>query len=167
MSTAETPSWEKIIPKWILTSRVQIVRANSHTKNVMGLRLPSNRSSVSRTVVRLDVKIQHEFKAEQTVSSIHWREGGISFDNIVDEKYSNKLYEIFGENATKDKVNGWPYWVQNVEYPICPKCGTEMIYLFQIDSEDNVPFMFGDVCCGHITQCPKHPDILAFAWACS
>ena len=37
----------------------------------------------------------------------------------------------------------------------------------QLDSNDNVPHMFGDVGCGHIMQCPDHPDVLTFAWACS
>lgn len=39
--------------------------------------------------------------------------------------------------------------------------------LFQIDSEDNIPYMFGDTGCGHITYCEKHPRVLAFGWACS
>jgi uncharacterized protein YwqG len=66
-----------------------------------------------------------------------------------------------------DKLVGWPAWVQNVEYPHCPRCGRRMVHVFQVDSEDNIPFMFGDVGCGHITQCTEHKDILAFGWACS
>jgi hypothetical protein len=66
-----------------------------------------------------------------------------------------------------DKLTGWPAWVQGVEYPECPQCGRRMIHVFQVDSEDNIPFMFGDVGCGHITQCPDHRQIVAFGWACS
>jgi uncharacterized protein YwqG len=66
-----------------------------------------------------------------------------------------------------DKLAGWPAWVQNVEYPHCPCCGRRMVHVFQVDSEDNIPFMFGDVGCGHITQCPEHKEIVAFGWACS
>lgn len=66
-----------------------------------------------------------------------------------------------------DKLLGWPAWVQGVEYPNCPTCRKPMEYLFQIDSEDNVPHMFGDVGCGHISFCGEHPNVLAFAWACS
>lgn len=66
----------------------------------------------------------------------------------------------------EDKLGGWPSWVQNMEYPSCRKCGKQMELVFQIDSEDNLPYMFGDVGCGHITQCPVHPDELAFGWAC-
>ena len=39
--------------------------------------------------------------------------------------------------------------------------------IFQLDSEDHVPFMFGDVGTGHITQCPEHLEVVAFGWACS
>jgi uncharacterized protein YwqG len=67
----------------------------------------------------------------------------------------------------KDKLLGWPYWVQGVEYPDCPECGTSMKLIFQIDSEDNLPYMFGDVGSSHITQCENHKDKLAIAWACS
>ena len=65
-----------------------------------------------------------------------------------------------------DKLWGWPHWVQSIEYPTCPKCGSTMQLVFQIDSEDNLPYMWGDVGCGHITQCPEHKEILAFGWAC-
>ncbi len=66
-----------------------------------------------------------------------------------------------------DKLAGWPAWVQNVEYPDCPRCERRMVHVFQIDSEDNIPFMFGDVGCGHITQCPEHKEVVAFGWACT
>lgn len=65
-----------------------------------------------------------------------------------------------------DKLGGWPAWVQGVEYPFCPRCGKRMALVFQVDSEDNVPFMFGDVGCGHVTQCPEHKNVVAFGWAC-
>jgi uncharacterized protein YwqG len=65
-----------------------------------------------------------------------------------------------------DKLGGWPAWVQGVEYPSCPRCGKRMALVFQVDSEDNVPFMFGDVGCGHVTQCPEHKEVVAFGWAC-
>lgn len=65
-----------------------------------------------------------------------------------------------------DKLAGYAAWVQGVEYPNCPLCGETMRLLFQIDSEDNLPYMFGDVGCGHITQCKNHKEQLAFGWAC-
>lgn len=65
-----------------------------------------------------------------------------------------------------DKLAGWPKWIQGVEYPKCPRCRTRMRFIFQIDSRDHVPYNFGDMGCGHITQCPKHKQILTFSWAC-
>lgn len=67
---------------------------------------------------------------------------------------------------TGDKWLGWPAWVQGVEYPDCRVCGEQMIYLLQIDSECNVPWMFGDVGTGHLSVCAKHLDELSFHWAC-
>lgn len=66
-----------------------------------------------------------------------------------------------------DKLGGWPHWIQGVEYPDCRTCGERMRLVFQIDSEVNLPYMFGDVGCGHITQCRTHKDQLTFGWACS
>jgi hypothetical protein len=41
-----------------------------------------------------------------------------------------------------------------------------MEMLFQIDSDQSLPWSLGDAGVGHITQCPKHRDELAFGWAC-
>lgn len=65
-----------------------------------------------------------------------------------------------------EKLLGWPLWVQGVEYPDCPDCGGRMELLFQVDSEQYIPYMFGDAGVGHITQCPRHRGRLAFGWAC-
>lgn len=75
--------------------------------------------------------------------------------------------EEIAQAQSGDKLAGWPAWIQGVEYPNCPRCGQRMIHVFQVDSEDNIPFMFGDVGCGHITQCPEHKEVVAFGWACS
>jgi uncharacterized protein YwqG len=75
--------------------------------------------------------------------------------------------EKIAVSESGDKLAGWPAWVQGVEYPHCPQCGRQMILVFQVDSENNIPFMFGDVGCGHITQCPEHKEVVAFGWACS
>lgn len=66
-----------------------------------------------------------------------------------------------------DKLGGWPHWIQGPEYPNCPTCGQQMQLLFQVASEDHLPYMFGDMGIGHITQCPMHPQVLAFGWACT
>ncbi len=41
-----------------------------------------------------------------------------------------------------------------------------MRLLFQIDSGGALPDDFGDLGVGHVTQCPDHPEELAFGWAC-
>lgn len=89
-----------------------------------------------------------------------------SEDPPLEVSTSLAVAEAISVAAAGDKLRGWPRWTQGVEYPACTTCGERMSLLFQLDSEDNVPFLFGDVGCGHVTQCPAHPDVLAFAWAC-
>lgn len=74
--------------------------------------------------------------------------------------------EELGQAFDKDKLLGWPRWVQNVEYPACPRCHRQMQYVFQLDSEDNLPWMWGDAGIAHVTRCPEHPDVLTLVWAC-
>ena len=66
-----------------------------------------------------------------------------------------------------EKLGGWPAWVQGIEYPSCPRCDTQMTLVLQVDSEKHVAMMWGDMGIGHVTQCPNHPEVLTFAWACS
>ena len=90
------------------------------------------------------------------------REVGIELSDDEEDRVSELGFPLAG-----DKLLGWPAWVQGLEYPSCPRCGSSMRVVFQVDSEDNVPYMFGDVGCGHISQCRAHPEVVAFAWACS
>ena len=76
------------------------------------------------------------------------------------------IAELVSTSKTGDKLGGWPHWVQGAEYPSCPECKQQMELLIQIDSEDNLPYMFGDVGCAHLTRCRNHPQVLAFGWAC-
>jgi len=94
----------------------------------------------------------------------NWEELGNLGLTLSDEQ-SNFLCELEYPHPG-DKLLGWPYWVQGVEYPDCPECGKTMRLVFQIDSEDNLPYMFGDAGCSHITQCDDHQDKLTIAWAC-
>jgi uncharacterized protein YwqG len=82
-------------------------------------------------------------------------------DEEEDFAYDNEIGPASG-----DKLGGWPLWVQSVEYPSCPDCGEQMGLVLQLDSEDNVPYMWGDSGVGHITQCKSHPQQVAFGWAC-
>ncbi|MBD1809388.1 DUF1963 domain-containing protein [Microcoleus sp. FACHB-SPT15] len=79
---------------------------------------------------------------------------------------SNFLFEN-NITVTGDKLGGWPEWVQYPEYPDCPTCHQPMKpFVFQIDSEDNLPYMWGDVGVGYLIQCSNHKEQLAFLWQC-
>jgi len=77
-----------------------------------------------------------------------------------------EVAEIIANAAPGDKLLGWPSWVQGVEYPQCPRCEQYMSLVFQIDSNDNLDYMFGDAGIAHVTRCNMHPDEFAFGWAC-
>ncbi|PAP76505.1 DUF1963 domain-containing protein [Rubrivirga marina] len=81
-------------------------------------------------------------------------------DEVWDEVYRHGLVE-------RDKLAGWPTWIQGPERPACPRCGTEMRVVFQIVSDDTLPILFGDMGTGHLTRCPEHADVLTFGWACT
>ncbi|MGE5395648.1 MAG: DUF1963 domain-containing protein [Candidatus Saccharibacteria bacterium] len=88
---------------------------------------------------------------------------GLEADDEVLEIIESKG---FGFTIAKDKLFGWPYWVQSVEYPSDRKTNDIMQLLFQLDSEDNLPYMFGDSGVGHVTQSPANKEEVAFGWAC-
>ena len=87
----------------------------------------------------------------------------LAVEGIEDEELAEKISDA----AAGDKLVGWPQWIQGAEYPVCPRCSRQMILVFQLDSNDHLPFMFGDMGTGHVTQCPTHKDIVAFGWAYS
>jgi uncharacterized protein YwqG len=93
-----------------------------------------------------------------------WQEGLEYRVNLTDDEWEQIAKQNFPRSG--DKLAGWPLWAQDIEYPNCPICHDIMHLVFQIDSEDHLPHMFGDAGCGHITQCPSHPDQVTFAWAC-
>jgi hypothetical protein len=95
---------------------------------------------------------------------------GVNIDDLdleAQDDDGRELAEAISVAAAGDKLGGWPHWSQGVEYPSCPHCAARMALVFQLDSKDNLAFMFGDVGVAHVTQCPHHPDVVALAWACS
>lgn len=108
----------------------------------------------------LGLNCDYDFKANR--ATISWRDAGLQFTDIDFE-----TADSFSIAQPGDKLAGWPSWVQCIEYPHCPQCGKQMELIFQLDSEDNLPYMFGDVGCGHITQCPTHKEVVTFGWACA
>ena len=110
---------------------------------------------------RLGIEYRYDFK-EQHVS-VGCQALGLNFEKL---SLGSSLAEQISVAQYGDKLGGWPAWVQGMEYPECPRCQEEMQLLFQLDSEDNLPIMFGDMGCGHITFCERHPEVMTFAWAC-
>jgi uncharacterized protein YwqG len=107
--------------------------------------------------------IEYDYDFTKHEVSVRSNEFGIK---LVGLDICLDVSETISTAMTGDKLGGWPAWVQGPEYPTCTECGTKMQLVFQIDSKDNLDYMFGDVGCAHITQCPIHPNILTFAWAC-
>jgi ankyrin repeat protein len=71
----------------------------------------------------------------------------------------------FHLNRKEDKLGGWASWVQDPVYPTVPGTGVELDrLLFQLNSERNVPVMFGDNGVGYIVQSSREPDRVAFLW---
>jgi hypothetical protein len=112
-----------------------------------------------------DLEIGYSYDFAARIARVDCPEVGLSAELPFDEG-GDALAETVATAATGDKLAGWPSWVQNVEYPTCPRCQERMRYVFQLDSEDNVPYMWGDAGTGHITQCPQHLDVVTFTWAC-
>lgn len=105
----------------------------------------------------------YDYDFDAKITRVDCPEFGISVEGSTDDDIAEEVATA----ATGDKLAGWPAWIQGVEYPSCPKCARQMRLVFQVDSNDHLPFMFGDVGTGHITQCPEHPEVVAFGWACS
>jgi hypothetical protein len=109
-----------------------------------------------------ELGLRYTFDVRRRTVGVECAADGITVDGLPKAAFEGLPTALSG-----DKLAGWPMWVQGVEYPTCPRCGRRMQFVFQVDSEDNVPFMFGDGGAGHVTQCPVHTDTVTFAWACS
>ncbi len=70
-------------------------------------------------------------------------------------------------DAKEDKLAGYPRWVQDPEYPNCPVCDRLMNQLiFEFASDDNIPYLWGDIGTGYFVQCPEHKEQVTFLWQC-
>jgi hypothetical protein len=83
---------------------------------------------------------------------------------LASDDAADALFDLGYTPRQNDKLLGWPSWPQYVHYPKCRTCGRELWPIFQLESHQNLQYMFGDDGCGHITCCPDHPDELAFQW---
>jgi hypothetical protein len=98
---------------------------------------------------------------------VGWEPGPIEVPGYEED---GRLEEFEVDEAIKprpgDKLGGWPDWVQGPQYPRCPHCQNRMRYVLQIESNGLARHQFGDLGAGHLCQCPEHPQVVAFGWAC-
>jgi hypothetical protein len=111
------------------------------------------------------------FKAGQVVEWIEqedypdWHEMQLGEAGLTEAEIETLEESEVGVPKAADKLGGWPYWVQSVEYPKCPECGLQMQMIFQLDSKHHLPYEFGDAGIGYLHQCRLHKNQLAFGWA--
>ncbi len=92
---------------------------------------------------------------------------GIELKGLPLESHYEYDEQVFSKGIPLgDKLGGWPCWIQSPDYPRCPQCSSIMQFVWQLDSEDHVPFMFGDSGCGYLFQCKRHKRVVAFGWDC-
>lgn len=109
----------------------------------------------------LGLRYTYEYPAD--VIRIECPEVGLIAERPADQGIADEIASA----ADGDKLAGWPRWRQYDDYPACPQCGAQMQLLFQLDSEDHLPVVLGDLGTGYLTQCPQHTAIPAFSWDCS
>jgi uncharacterized protein YwqG len=95
----------------------------------------------------------------------HFEEYDLLGINLSDEQMK-AIENAKISSCQKDKLFGYPFWVQGVEYPNDRNTGEQMTLLFQLDSGDNLPHNFGDMGIGHLTQSRSNEEELGFGWAC-
>jgi hypothetical protein len=76
---------------------------------------------------------------------------------------TSKNFLYFLMPSQKDKLAGWPYWVQDAIYPKCRRCKSQMQFLFQLGNHDHPRSNNGHTGVSIITQCPRHKDVVAFS----
>jgi len=173
----------ELLPENYSSGLIQLFYCTSeepHCESDLGAYSPFSKAVVCR---RVDIKgeaSKDEFPPESIFEQkiiIEWEEkfdypsmeewDDIGLDLDVDDDVSDEMFEREeGLPLTGDKLFGWPHWVQSVEYPNDRATSKEMKLLFQLDSEVNLDYMFGDAGIGHITISPDNQDELAFGWAC-
>jgi hypothetical protein len=89
---------------------------------------------------------------------------------LTDEE--RDLFDGWGLIETRDKLAGWPAWIQGLECVSCRACGRGMQHVFQFEPHVHLDYSFGqeffdrpvDWGCGWLFQCPEHKSQLAFTW---
>ncbi|GAA3523144.1 hypothetical protein GCM10022393_42380 [Aquimarina addita] len=88
----------------------------------------------------------------------------------IDKLVYDDISDILDERGItlpirKDKLYGWPYWIQGAVYPFDRKTNTQMQVIFQLAAHDNLGYGFGDGGIGHLTQSIDNENEFGFVWA--
>ena len=105
------------------------------------------------------------YNPENREWNLLWQRSGI-FYGIMDDA---GMFPLEG-----DKLAGYPRWEQGSEYPHCPVCDCEASrrhrlmdrLIFEFASDDNIPYLWGDVGTGYFLQCSVHREQVVFLWQC-
>jgi uncharacterized protein YjbI with pentapeptide repeats/uncharacterized protein YwqG len=126
---------------------VRIVRPDGKENDCQLPQFKEERSSV-KTIIGWEV-LPEDYPIEQELLEM-----GIEMSEeeslILDEN---------GMPRYRDKLAGWPRWIQRCEYPNCPKCNQlmkKLVYQFhreELDGCDGLVYVF---------QCETHPETLTF-----
>lgn len=93
--------------------------------------------------------------------------GAQEADSLADRMPSGALALLHSHRPAPrpgDKLLGWPHWVQQASYPLCPCCHGSMDFVLQLDSTDTLPFWFGDHGCAYVFRCQNHPELMTLTW---
>lgn len=126
----------------------------------------------AKTIVDWQQVEDYPYSVNEIVALIY------GWERINDEKLSNEVLERLGFSDYEDyeehisleqgnKLAGYPYWVQGIEYSGCPICHEPMRQVFQLTSEKNLPYEFRDGGgIAQVLQCKTHKGLFALTWAC-
>lgn len=84
---------------------------------------------------------------------------------VPDAIYDYMMANNIGTTNANDKLFGYPHWLQSSEFTNTLKSDNEHL-LFQLASNDNLPFMFGDSGIGYLLKNRNHNNPLSFYWQC-
>jgi len=86
----------------------------------------------------------------------------------TDAQKRGKRLEQYGQLFARhgDKIKGYPAWVQSNYIPQCPRCGKseKMFFFIQLESEQNIPYQWGDGGAAFVYRCLEHPREFALFW---
>jgi predicted DNA-binding WGR domain protein len=84
----------------------------------------------------------------------------------VDDDVAEELYELEVHCLRGDKLGGWPDWVDEPTVAACATCRHDMDYFFQVDSDCNLPVIFGDAGTAWVFVC-RECARGALRWQCT